>query len=253
MKSIFTFLLGAALLTGTAHAQTGGNELKALLIDTIDCHLSGFNRLRIQGPFAIYLKQGDTESVIMQAPDEIKNRLVAEIDGDGTLQIRNKHDNWGWGEKSWYSEKGYWHHHHDRIKVYITARKLEGISISGSGIVSLENDITANTLNVRISGSGELTGKIDVKKLQSKISGSGKIKLSGNAENSHIKVRGSGDFAGGELATVTSSVHISGSGHASINASDKVNATLHGSAGVSYTGTAKINSSKSGSAEINRF
>lgn len=252
MKSIFTFLLGVTLLTGSAFAQSAVPASNTTVIDTIDCHLSGFNRLRIQGPFAIYIKQGDVESVVLQAPDEIKNRLVAEVDG-GTLQIHNKHDNWGWGVKSWYSDKGYWHHHQEKIKVYITAKSLESISISGSGQVALENGMATNALKLRIRGSGELTGKIDVKQLASKISGSGKMKLSGTAESSRIKVIGSGEFAGRELVTVTSDVHISGSGRAEINASDKVDATLHGSAGVSYTGTAKIKSSKSGSAEINRF
>ena len=252
MKSIFTFLLGFMLLTDYTFAQSAAPASKTIAIDTVDYHLSGFSGLHIQGPFAVYLTQGDVESVKLEVPDEVKNRIVAEVDG-GELKINNKHDNWGWGTKSWYSDKGYWHNHREKIKVYITAKSLERISISGSGVVTVSGALSAGKLKLTVRGSGELTGKIDVKQLESKISGSGKIKLSGNAGDSHIRVVGSGEFAGRELATITSSVHISGSGHAEINASDKVDATLHGSAGVSYTGTATVKSSKSGSAGISRF
>jgi len=49
-------------------------------------------------------------------------------------------------------------------------------------------------------------------------------------------------------------VHVSGSGKAQVNASDKVDAAVRGSGDVNYTGAAKIvNSSKSGSGVINRF
>lgn len=250
MKLIFTFLAAVIFLTGSAVAQ---NNNTVSPIDTVNYSLSGFTGLRLQGPFDVKIKQGEAEAVRIEVPDEVKNRIEAKVDDDGTLQIRNKHDNWGWGVKSWYSDKGYWHHHREKIKVYITAKTLEKIIISGSGTVALQDDLSGKKLRLRIRGSGELNGKIAVAQLDSKISGSGKIKLSGTAEKSHIKVRGSGAFAGRELVTTVSSVHISGSGHAQINASDQVDATLHGSAGVSYTGTAKIKTSKSGSAEISKF
>jgi len=93
-----------------------------------------------------------------------------------------------------------------------------------------------------------------VKILESRISGSGNMKISGSAGNSTVKVVGSGNFTGRDLVTVTSAVHVSGSGKAQVNASDKVDAAVHGSGDVNYTGTAKIvNTSKSGSGVINRF
>jgi Putative auto-transporter adhesin, head GIN domain len=255
MKPPFKFLLAAVFLAGTvsSFAKPNPAALKVNITDTIDRHLSGFNSIKIAGHFNVYITQGAVESVKLEAPGEITDRIITEVNGD-VLKIHNKHDNWGWGEKSWYSEKSWWRKHQKKIDIYITAKDLNSISISGSGDVSFKEGIVANSLKLKVRGSGEITGKIEVKKLESKISGSGIMKLSGNAESSKVKVAGSGNFAARELITVNSAVHLSGSGHAAINARDKVDATIHGSAGVSYTGTAKIiNSTKSGSGEISRF
>jgi hypothetical protein len=53
---------------------------------------------------------------------------------------------------------------------------------------------------------------------------------------------------------VNTAVHISGSGDASINASNKIDASVSGSGDIHYTGAAKnISSSKSGSGDISRM
>ena len=177
------------------------------------------------------------------------DRIITEVSG-GVLKIHNKHDNWGWGYNSWWSEKGMWHNH-KKIAVYITVKDLNSIKVSGSGDVTLKEGITANSLKLMVRGSGNIEGKIDVKTLESRISGSGSVKLWGSAESSTVRIAGSGNFTARNLVTQNSAVRVSGSGHAEINANDKVDATVHGSADVSYTGTAKIiNSAKSGSGEI---
>ena len=99
-----------------------------------------------------------------------------------------------------------------------------------------------------------MKGKIQVTTLASSISGSGRMELSGTAETSTIQISGSGDFAARDLVTTNSAIRVSGSGHAEVNASDKVDAVAHGSAAISYTGAAKsVTSKKSGSGEIRRI
>jgi hypothetical protein len=219
----------------------------------VDRKLSGFSEIKVGGPFEVHITQGSDESIKYEAPKELADRMMVEIDGN-TLKIRNKHDNWGWGYNSWYGDKSVWRHVTKKIVVYLVAKEPTSIVVSGSGAAIFEEGITAKHLSLRMSGSGRIVGKIDVKKLTSHISGSGEIKLSGNAETSTVRVAGSGKFASRNLTTVNSAALVSGSGRVEVNASDKVDATVHGSGGVSYTGTAKIiNSTKSGSGEISRF
>jgi len=79
------------------------------------------------------------------------------------------------------------------------------------------------------------------------------MKLSGSAESSTVSVVGSGDFTARNLTTVSTSVRVSGSGDAEINASEKVDAAVNGSGDIRYSGAAKnINKRKTGSGDITR-
>ena len=254
MRHLFKLLLALILVTGSDYAFAKPHSISyADSLETVSKKLPGFNALHISGPFDVYLEQGDVGSVTFQAPKEILDRIVAEVQGS-TLRISNKHDNWGWGPKSWWSDKGWWRRHKGKIIVHVILKDLNNIKLSGSGAVFFDKGITTNSLNLMVRGSGNVQGKVTVKTLESHISGSGNIKLSGTAEKSAISVTGSGNFTAPELITSNSAVHLSGSGGAKINATENVDAAISGSGGISYTGTAKIgNSKKSGSGSISRF
>jgi hypothetical protein len=254
MRSITKILLAAVLLTGSGYIYAKPHTIiKADSTILAERHVAGFNEIKIAGPFDVHITQGAVESVKVNAPAEIMDRIVTEVSGH-VLEIHNKHDNWGWGEKSWWSEKGYWRLHPGKITVTVTVRELNSVTTSGRSSAVFENGITSQSLKLRVSGSGEVRGKVDVKTLDTHISGSGSIQLAGTAGHSTVRVTGSGSFKALSLTTSASAVHISGSGGAEINASDKVDASVSGSGGVSYTGTVKsVNSKKSGSGSIRRI
>ncbi len=249
-----TKLLSAAafiIVSNGAFAQQG-KTITDTTYTINNLGLQGFTGIRIQGPYDVYVTQGDGESVKMDAPAEILPRIITEVKA-GVLNIQNKHDNWGWGERSWWSERSWWHTH-KRIAVYITAKNLDDISISGSAAIFFWDGITASSLNLSLSGSGKIEGKIDSKTVRANMSGSGRILLTGSAASSDVTISGSGNFSARGLVTANSSVHVSGSGHAEVNAGETVDASVHGSAHISYTGNAKVvNSSKSGSGAISRL
>jgi hypothetical protein len=247
MKTLTTFLCAVLFFIGTGMAAAQSN-----LTDTVDCHLSGFDHIKIQGPLKVYISQGDVESVKLVASPEAIGRTVSSVDGR-TLKVRNKYESWSWGPEKWFRKKDQWQTPIEKVTVFITIRDMNSISVSGSGDVIFTDSIVTNSLAIGLRGSAGLSGNVNTKELTAGISGSGKIKLAGTATDATIRLSGSANFSAAQLVTENATVHISGSGHASVNASDQVNATLHGSAGLRYTGTAKINSTKSGSASINRF
>jgi hypothetical protein len=245
MRSLTNILLAAVLIAGSGYTIAKPHpSVKVNAYEIVDRHLSGFNAVNVAGPFDVDIKQGATESVKVEAPADVMDHILTEVNG-GVLKIYSKHEMWNWGDFFW--------GHHKKIMVHVTAKELNSINISGSGDVFFREGITSNSLKLRISGSGDMTGKVAVKTLESSISGSGDMKLSGNAESSTVSVVGSGDFSARNLATVNTAVRVSGSGDASINASDRVDAAVNGSGDVRYTGAAKnINSRKNGSGDISR-
>ncbi len=246
MKLSIKILLAAILVTGTTYTFAKPHPAKkSYTSDIVDRHLSGFNGVHVGGSFDVYITQGSTESVRVEAPEEVMDHVVTEVDG-GVLKIYNKeHHGWDWSNLFG---------HHEKVAVYVTAKDLNSIAISGSGDVYFKEGITTNSLKLKISGSGDILGKVDVKTLESSITGSGDMKLSGKAESSTVTVGGSGDFMAGNLLTASSQVRVSGSGDAHINASTKVDATVSGSGDIRYTGNAtSIWKRKSGSGDISKY
>lgn len=242
MKSLTKILLAAVFLAAPGftiakpHPTIGVNYN-----DIVDRHLSGFNAVNVAGPFDVDIIQGNTESVKIEAPDDVMGHILTDVN-NGVLKIYNKHDMWNWGN---------WFGFHKKILVHVVIKDVNNINISGSGDVYFRNGLTANSLKLNISGSGDMTGKVSVKTLESKITGSGDMKLAGNAESSTVSVIGSGDFTARNLTTASTAVRVSGSGDAAVNASDRLDAAVNGSGDISYSGSPKnVNKHKSGSGDI---
>jgi hypothetical protein len=245
MRSLTKILLAVILVTACGGAFAKSIATTSLNTNEIvDRHLSGFNAVNIAGPYDVYITQGPAESVKVDAPSDMMSKILTEVNG-GVLKIYSKHEYWNWG---------FLWGHHKKIRVFVTIKDVTGIHVSGSGDAYFKNGITAGALKLSVSGSGDMTGRLDAKTLECNISGSGDMRLSGRADNSSVSVTGSGDFSAGDLVTITSTVHVAGSGDARINASQRVDASVSGSGDVHYTGGAKsISSHKSGSGDISRF
>ncbi len=245
MKSISKFLLAVLLIAGSGYTFAKPHPTaKVSAYEIVDRHLSGFNGINVAGSFDVYITQGSTESVKVEAPSDVIDRIITEVNG-GVLKVYNKNDGWNWGD---------WFGHHKKIVVYVVVKDVNSINLSGSGDVFFKEGITTNSLNLHVSGSGDMTGRVEVKTLESSISGSGDMKLSGHAGSCTVSLVGSGDYTARNLLTVNTAVRVTGSGDAQINASEKVDASVQGSGDVHYTGGARnINSNKTGSGDISRF
>ncbi|MDB4926089.1 head GIN domain-containing protein [Mucilaginibacter sp.] len=239
MKLIKIFI---ALILVTGAGQTFAKS-KANSNDIEDRHLTGFHAVDVAGSFNVYITQGATESVKVEAPANIIRHIVTEVKG-GTLKIFNK-DHFSWGSLFGGGNR--------KIVIYVTIKDVNSIALTGSGDVYFKDGINANTLRLSLTGSGDLYGKINVKTLVSDITGSGDIKVSGRADNSKISITGSGDYSGRDLVTVNTVAHVGGSGDASVDVNGNLEASVTGSGDVHYSGNPKsVSKSKTGSGSIER-
>lgn len=229
---LLTTIFALLLVAGVGHAYANVQNR----------HLSGFKGVNVGGSFDVYITQGSSESVKVDAPADIMDRVRTEV-VDGVLKIYAK-GGWSWGNM--FKDA--------KVKVYVTARDLNSIGVSGSGNTYFKDGVTSNTLQLSVSGSGDMVGRVSAKELESHISGSGTMRISGRTVNSAVSVSGSGDFYGSDLITTHTAIRVSGSGDAAINASDKIEASVSGSGSIRYNGGAKdVSSSKSGSGSISRM
>lgn len=252
MQKIIIAVFAALLITGGALAQKKEKR-----------NVDSFSKLSFGVPGKLYLKQGSTESVELEGEADILEKIETEVSG-GRLSIRPR-DKWS---------KFNWGGH--RITVYVTMKNIEGVAVSGSGDLIGEGVFNTNDLELKVSGSGNLTaqanasgsmdigisgsGNLDVKgkckSLDSRmsgsgnlsmaldidgdasfgLSGSGKVDASGSSEKSSISISGSGRIHGADFATKICKVKISGSGDVEITVKEELETSISGSGSVSYRG-----------------
>jgi hypothetical protein len=242
MKSIPKILLAATLLCGSAYTYAKPVPVvKISASEIVDRHLSGFNAINVAGPFDVQLTQGAVESVKVEAPADVIDKILTDVSG-GVLKVYSKHDTFSWGN---------WFGNHKKIMVYVVVKDLNAISLTGSGDISFKEGIKGGALRFKISGSGDMVGRVDARTIETSITGSGDVRLSGSAESTTVSVVGSGDYSARDLTTKSTAVRVSGSGDAYINASEKVDAAVNGSGDIHYSGGPKnVSKSKSGSGDI---
>lgn len=241
LKKIITlalFIAAGSELTVANTKQTVADS-KILLKDD-ERQVSGFSGITISGRHNVYITMGNSESLRLEGDANAINEIETKVE-DGVLKIRNKKQ---MNTRSWNNT--------GKVNIYIQAKSLNNLVLSGSGNVEVNGKVKSANLNNTISGSGSIGVNIDVENYNAVISGSGEISAKGYAKNARITIAGSGDFDGHNLKTSNTNAKVSGSGDISIIADKQLDAVVSGSGDIRYGGNAAVNSTKSGSGNISK-
>ncbi|MGY3211299.1 head GIN domain-containing protein [Mucilaginibacter sp. HD30] len=239
MKISFKFLLAGALIMSAAHLSakplTPHNQAQAAQTRQV----YGFTKINVSGPYHYFIAMGTSETLRIEASKNILPYIVNDVK-NGTLSVYEKKAA-GLGAMS----------KNEKVNIYITAREITDINLSGSGNVTVKNLLITSALRLALSGSGNLTGNINVSTVDCNLNGSGNIKLGGTTTNAKVKLAGSGNFVANDLKAITTDVEVIGSGTARVNASKSLNAKVVGTGSVHYNGNPKtITKSKSGGGQV---
>ena len=182
--------------------------------------VSSFNGIDVSGAFDIKLTQGTTNSVIVEADDNLMALIRTEVRGN-TLVIDNKKPI----------------SHSKSLKVFITFTELKTIDLSGAVNIESQGKLTMPELS--ISGSGASDGKLDmdVQRLGIDCSGGSKLRLTGSAKDVDVEVSGAVDLFAFDFPAENYKLSISGAGKAEINVSKNLKVDISGAASVRYKGT----------------
>lgn len=141
---------------------------------------------------------------------------------------------------------------HEDITIYVSAPDLNSLRVSGSGNITSTGPINANSLEMDVSGSGNIAiTDLITNYVEANISGSGNIKVQGGTVTEEkLKISGSGNIDMSGVAAKTANTTTSGSGDTRIHVSERLNVTISGSGSVYYTGQPVINVNISGSGRV---
>ena len=205
-KIIANVALSTTLMFSAFAQENTGNERK----------LDSFSKVNISGGMDVYMTEGSSESVKIEAKGVDLDKIITEVKGEELrISIKNGVDMWSWGKNA-------------EIKVYVTYRNLKAIASSGSSDVVCKSKLKNESFDISISGSGDLMAEMDVKNLEINISGSADMRLQGKADSQNIAISGSGNFKGEDLEGKAVKVRVSGSGDATVWANESIEARVSG-------------------------
>src|SRR5262249_22470911 len=155
----------------------------------------------MRGTMAVSIDETGSESVTIEADDNILPLIDAHVDGTKLVIETKPGSNIGRASK---------------IEVRITAKQLDEIDLSGTGSVRAKG-IKGDKLSVSASGTGS-------------------IEIEGSVIEQDVRLSGVGNYAGDKLMSDKARVRVSGVGGATVNAKTSLDATVSGTGSIAYTG-----------------
>ncbi|MDP3432281.1 MAG: head GIN domain-containing protein [Bacteroidota bacterium] len=226
--SLFGLLFGTSSCVDELFLEGNGN------LRTESRGASGFEEITSSGDFDVTIVPGSSYSVEVSAESNLLSYIETDVVGK-TLKIRTR------GVHS--LRLNY------PIEVYITTPVLNGLALSGSGIIKT-GSFLSDDFKIAISGSGDIDTEISTDKMKVSISGSGTVFLEGDATETEFVVSGSGKIKAYNFPHRYCQATISGSGDMYVNASHTIDARISGSGRVFYINHPVIHTSISGSGEV---
>jgi hypothetical protein len=197
--------------------------------------LGDVTEVSLSGTGTVIIVPGEVNRVIVSADDNVLPLLETKTEGN-KLTLSTK--------------SGYAINEKTPITYTVFIKKLEKVSLSGSGNISGEG-LMGESLEMKVSGSGDIAMKgLDHNTLDVKVSGSGNVTLGGNANKLTTKVSGSGKLEAQELHVSHADISVSGSGDMKVWATDELKVRVSGSGDVRYKGRPKIDEKVSGSGSV---
>jgi hypothetical protein len=238
MKKI-TVLLVSVLVSAMLFAQKTINDPNAEART-----VGSFHGIRVGNAFEVFINQGNEDAVaVSAAKQEIKEKIITKVE-NGILIIRLEEDKKFW--KNWNNGK-------QKLKAYISIKKIDRIDIGGACNVYFEEGLSAEGLTIDLSGASDMKGKLDAKTVKVDISGASSATISGNAPTLAIEASGASDFKGFDLVTNFCDAKATGASSINITVNKELNANASGASSVRFKGDGLIRDIKtSGASNVTR-
>lgn len=179
-----------------------------------------FTGVRSSGSNAIHISYGNECKVELKGSSNLIPYFKTEVVGS-RLELS-------------YKNASVWR---DDLEIYVTLPIIKSINLSGSSEVDVNGNFPLLAfLNVDISGSGEV-----------------KVTNAMTADEIDVTVSGSGEVDLERLSSRFADASISGSGDVRVKVTERLKASISGSGKVYYTGNPVVQSNISGSGKLIKF
>jgi hypothetical protein len=198
-----------------------------------------FEAVSASGAVNVYLRQGNTTNVVVEASEEVQKYLKTEVQ-NGTLKVYRDRD-FNWRDLVGSSKE-------NKVNIYITCPTLRAISVSGASDVKGESTFAANNFKIQASGASAITLSIRAKDLDVSCSGASDVKLSGQADRQKVSISGGSEYQAYGLQSRDAQIVASGASEAQVNIDGELSSTASGASDIRYKGNARVVSNRASGA-----
>lgn len=239
-RSILLLLLLALLFAAAAAAACSDARATPYrgngVIKTEERSVAAFTGISLGGAATLHVHRGDKRLVRITTDENLLSHVHVEVEG-GELQL-------GFDEDC--SIRGV-----TKLEIDVTTPALDALELSGAVKATVDR-FAGDRLRIENSGAVKLDAALDYKTLDLDLSGGGEIALKGTAGEVHIDGSGATRIAAAGLAAKSMQAEFSGAAQADLRASENLDIDVSGAGHVRYFGNPKLTKDVSGVATIER-
>jgi hypothetical protein len=233
MKSMRTLIITVAILSISACTQAqwrktvhgDGNVIrKERKTDT-------FTGVDVSTGIDVYLKQGNDESVTVEADENLHEYINTEVRGS-VLHV--------------YTEANI--REAEKKRVYVTLRDIKTLRTSSAGDIKGETPVKCDKLDLSASSAGDIKIDVTAKEINIDISSSGDITITGDTDFLEADLSSAGDLNAYELTAREANISVSSAGDADVSVTEKITARASSAGDINYRGNPKYVDAHSSSA-----
>jgi hypothetical protein len=196
-----------------------------------DRNVESFEGIKVSSGVSVYLRQGDKESVTVEADENLHEYIITEVKG-GILHV--------------YSDAII--RNAEKERVYVTMKEIHSLKTSSAGDIIGEAPLKCDDVEIAVSSAGNIKLDITAKNVEVDISSSGNVRLTGEAEKLNADLSSAGDLEAYEFKVKEADVTVSSAGDAKVYASERIHARASSAGDITYKGDPKYVDAHSSSA-----
>ncbi|MBV9528957.1 DUF2807 domain-containing protein [Sphingomonas sp.] len=202
--------------------------------------VTGFEQVRVEGPFRVKLATGVPPSASATGPQAALDRVAIDVIGR-TLVVHSDVSAWGGDPDS--SDGG-------PVEISIGTHDLSSAALTGSGLLQIDS-VTALSFKGSVQGSGEIDiAKADVDQLSMDLTGTASARVTGKAGTLTLTTRGSSAFDGSALSTKDATLTAEGAATVKALVTDSATIRASGPASITLSGNPGCTTRAGGSASV---
>lgn len=220
----------------SCQAQTRKTVYGNKNVITAERETGSFSGIKVSTGIDVYLKQGDSHSLKVEADENLHEYIKTEINGDvmhiyTDANIRSA----------------------EKKIVYISMKEIKSVTASSAGDIIGETPLKTDDIDIRASSAGDIKLEILADKIGVDVSSSGNVTLSGEANSLDADLSSAGNLNAFNLKVKNAEVSVSSAGDADINVTEKLQARASSAGDVRYTGNpAQVDANSSSAGSIHK-